>query len=105
MAMLLPQVAGLLVLLGCLDETIFKGRGKKMCVSGEGDMGKDKLRHSRKEKRKGTWFISLRTASRMVSSLGEQGSYGKHGRNLLYLRKGESRGKMYAQSSKGLNRV
>lgn len=47
--------------------------------------------------------VSLRTARRTVSFLGEQGSYRKHGRNLLYLRKGDSKGKAYPQSSRDLN--
>lgn len=72
-------------------------------------MGKDKLRHPRKEKGKVRGLdvsrVSLRTASRPVSSLGERGSYRKHGRNLLYLRKEESKGKAYPQSSRGLNWV
>lgn len=99
-------------MLGCLDETRYFQRNgkKKMCVSGgEGGMGKDKLRHPRKEKGKVRGLdvsgVSLRTASRPVSSLGERGSYRKHGRNLLYLRKEESKGKAYPQSSRGLNWV
>lgn len=93
-----------------MKQNIFKGTGKKnVCKWGGGAW--EKINSDILEKRTGKVRgldisrVSLRTASRPVSSLGEWGSYRRHGRNLLYLRKEESKGKAHPQSSRGLDWV